>query len=570
MISKQELTRQYLEKQQQITAQREQLQQLQQEKNEKERAIAVLNQKNKAIIEDEVPSALKIAQINASSSVNLDKEDKEAVLLYLQDQEAALRKAEEHNIKLLDKTHKLNVLLQHVKEHLEVGYDRNKLAEFVNQSGITSTKNPQNIGFDLLLELLGEVKSKYPWTLDSTDKRNLLSAVSRQEKNIPFILGVDEQTQKEISSALKALEQLKLKLVRHFDERNNPAEAVALLTQQITQKETVTIKELTDEAEELDRQIKVLEKQEEEEKQQREREERVKAEEQERQIKILERQKEERQQQEKERQGQREILAEELAGMLNTYINDRNKHYYPKDLFISEDRDIRDQFIKDIVNAKNGLLKAYVDSGSSEAVLKKITAGVDKFPGAKMQATLSKIVVKLIEADAKPEVVEDLPQKAEQVLLTFETKEGRHKEYALKMRSFYETIAGIKTYAKDLSEHEKEIMNQLADDLKKDVDQFVYQNRDEIPGKETYQKFKMKFKAKLHSQDDIMSEYSSWPTVVANILLSLATIGKLIYSKVTTGRASFWFDKVEEQKEIEAPVDEVLEDIGNFLSLDAI
>lgn len=35
MISKQELTRQYLEKQQQITAQREQLQQLQQEKTKK-------------------------------------------------------------------------------------------------------------------------------------------------------------------------------------------------------------------------------------------------------------------------------------------------------------------------------------------------------------------------------------------------------------------------------------------------------------------------------------------------------------------------------------------------------
>lgn len=534
MISKEELSRQYLEKQQQITVQKEQLLQLQQQKSEKEKTIEALNQKNKAIIENEVPAALKLAQINASTSVSLNKEDKQAVLLYVQDQELALRNAEENNKKLFEKTNKLNLLLQNVEQHLTVGYDRSILAEFANQSGITSTKSPKNIGFDLLLEILEEEKSKYTWTLDSTDRRNLSNAVSRKAKSIQFTLGVDEQTLREISSALEALEELKLKLSNNYDERNNLAETVVFLTQQITQKETVTIKELTDQAAELDRQIKILEKQEE------------------------------------ERIEQREVLAEEIRRMLEAYINERNKHYYAKDLFISDDRDSRDQFIKKISNAKNGLLKAYVESGNSEAVLKNITTEVDKFPGVKMQATLSKIVVKLMEADAQPDAVEDLPGKVEQVLLTFASKESRYKEYALKMRGLYEKIVGIKTYAETLSEHEQEIINQLADDLKKDVDQFVYQNRDEIPGKEAYQKFKMKVKARLHSEDDVMSEYTSWPTVVANILLSLVTIGKLIYTKATTGRASFFFDKTEDQKEIEAPVEEVLEDIGNFLSLNTI
>lgn len=541
MISKEELTRQYLEKQQQITVQREQLLQLQQQKSEKEKAIGVINQKNKAIIEYEVPSALSLAQINAGSSVNLNKEDKQAVLLYIQDQEGALRKVEEHNKKLFENTNKLNLLLQKVEEHLTVGYDRNTLAKFANQSGIASTKNPQNAGFDLLLEILEEEKSKYSWTLESTDKRNLLSSVSRKTNSIAYTLGVDKQTLEEISSALKALERLKLKLTCNYDERDILAGEIVLLDQQITQKETVTIKEHTELAAELDRQIKVLEKQE-----------------------------EEKQQQEKERKEQRAILAKDLREMLDTYLNDRNKHYHAKDLLISEDRDLRNQFIKEIGDAENGLLKAYIDSGESEAVLKKITAEVDKFPGVKMQATLSKIVVKLMEADAKPEAIEDLPGEAERILLTFETKEGRHIEYALKMRGLHEKIAGIKTYAETLSEHEKIIINKLADDLKKDVDQFVYQNRDEIPGKEAYQKFKMKVKARLHSQDDVMSEHRSWPTVVANILLSLATIGKLIYSKVTTGRASFWFDKIEAQKEIEVPVDETLEEIDNFLVLNTI
>ncbi|KTD72345.1 hypothetical protein [Legionella tucsonensis] len=541
MISKEELTRQYLEKQQQIMVQREQLLQLQQQKSEKEKAIGVINQKNKAIIEHEVPSALSLVQINAGSSVNLNREDKQAVLLYIQNQEGALRKVEEHNKKLFENTNKLNLLLQKVEEHLTVGYDRNTLAKFANQSGIASTKNPQNAGFDLLLEILEEEKSKYSWTLESTDKRNLLSAVSRKTNSIAYTLGVDEQTLEEISSALKTLERLKLKLTRNYDERDILAGEIVLLDQQIIQKETVTIKEHTEQAAELDRQIKVLEKQE-----------------------------EEKQQQEKERKEQRAILAEDLRRMLDTYLNDRNKHYHAKDLLISEDRDLRDQFIKEIGDAENGLLKAYIDSGESEALLKKITAEADKFPGVKMQATLSKIVVKLMEADAKPEAIEDLPGEAERILLTFETKEGRYKEYALKMRGLYEKIAGIKTYAETLSEHEKIIINKLADDLKKDVDQFVHHNQDEIPDKEAYQKFKMKVKARLHSQDDVMSEHRSWPTVVANILLSLVTIGKLIYSKVTTGRASFWFDKIEAQKEIEVPVDETLEEIDGFLGLNTI
>ncbi|KTD42736.1 hypothetical protein [Legionella parisiensis] len=542
MINKEELTRQYLEKQQQIEIEKEQLLQLKQQKSNKERTIEALNQKNKTIIENEVPSALNLAQINASSSANLNKEEKEAVLLYVQDQEIALRKAEENNKKLFEQTNKLNLLLQNVEQHLTEGYDRNILATCANQSGITSTRSPQNIGFDLLLEILEEEKSKYTWTLDSTDRRNLLSVVSRKLKSIEFTLAVDKQTLRDISSALHTLDELKLKLSNNYDERNNLAEAVALLAQQITQKETVTIKELTDQAAELDRQIKTLEKQ----------------------------QEEERDRQEKEKKEQRKVFAERLAGMLELYINDRNKHYHPKDLFISKDRDIRDQFIKKIGNAENGLLKVYVESGNSEAVLKKITTEVDKFPGVKMQATLNKIVVQLMEADAKPEAVEDYSGKVEQVLLTFERKEGCQKEYALKMRGLYEKIAGITTFAEDLSEQEKEIINQLSGDLKNDVDQFIYQNRDDIPEKEAYQKFKMKVKARLHSQDDLMSEYTSWPVVLANILFSLATIGKLIYSKVTTGRASFWFDKTEEQKASEAPVDEILEDIGDFLSLNTI
>ena len=72
----------------------------------------------------------------------------------------------------------------------------------------------------------------------------------------------------------------------------------------------------------------------------------------------------------------------------------------------------------------------------------------------------------------------------------------------------------------------------------------------------------MKFKARLHSKDDVLSNHkSSWGVIVTNIVLSVATLCKLAYSKITTGRASFFFDQTEKQKEIEANIEEALDDL---------
>lgn len=550
MRSKEELIRQLEENQKQISIQRESTLQLQQAQSEKERAVAVLNQKNKAIIEQEIPTALKVANIKAGSAEKLNTEDKEAVLLYIQEQfailtnEVRLYKEKIHP----EKTQQLLDFLNKVQSHLNKGskeYNREELEKLANESNIPSKSHPANTGFDLLLELLGEKKRKYTWTYESTDHQNLTAVVGKRIEREEFARAADERYLSDIDSATRELKKLQSKLDNNYIERDKLSEEVVQLGQQITQIETVTLKELAVQAEELHQQIEVLTEQEKE----RQRE--------------LERQ----QQEEARKKGQREILATQLKGLLDTYLTERNNHLYyqAKDLLISGDKDTRAQFIDAIGNKKDGLLKAYVDSGSSEAVLKKITTEMDKFPGIKMQATLSKIVVKLMDADEKPEAVEDLPEKANKVLLAFKAKKGKHEAYALKIETLYEKIAGIHIYADTLPEHEKEIINQLAVDVKKDMDQFVYQNQNEIPEPEAYQKFEMKVKARLHSEDDVMKEQLSWPAIIANFIFSLATIGKLIHSKATTGRATFFFDKTAKQKEIEAPVDEALEDIRIFL-----
>lgn len=62
--------------------------------------------------------------------------------------------------------------------------------------------------------------------------------------------------------------------------------------------------------------------------------------------------------------------------------------------------------------------------------------------------------------------------------------------------------------------------------------------------------FKMKFTQLLNSKNSEMSQYrTSWSSIIANVALTLTgigallTIGHLIYSKATTGRALFFFQK---------------------------
>ncbi|KTD01741.1 hypothetical protein [Fluoribacter gormanii] len=558
MNSKEELSRQYQDKKIKIDEQKEIILHLQQMKTEKEKAVETFNQKNKVIIENEVPSALNTAKINPDP-VHLDPEEKQAVLDYIQEQLSTLSKEKQHNEELLEKSKKLNDLLEQVLEHLKAGYNKNTLADLTNKSGITSTQAPQNSGFALLLEILEEDPRKYTWTRDSTDRQNLLKVVPQKIQSVAFALGVDKETSKELTSALETLEQIQIQLVRNYDEHDKLSEEVVLLAEQIRQIETVTVKELTAQAEELERQIEELDQQEQK-KQEQERERR----EQQRQEQANQRERlRQKAEQEKKERG---TLALELKKLLIEYIDGRKQHYSTKDFFLPGDKKTREQFIDKIVNAKDGLLKKYVDSGNSNELLNTITAQISNFHGIKMQATLNRIVVKLIEAESKPVEIEDLPAKAKGVLSSFEAKKGKYKEYAVRMKNIYNKIEGINAYAKTLPKREQEVINQLIEALKKDVNQFVWQNSEQLPENKSYQKFKMNIKARLHSHDDLMSGHTSWSDTILNLLLSVITLGKLICSKATSGRASLFFDKTEEQKEIEAPIDVALENLGRFLA----
>lgn len=306
------------------------------------------------------------------------------------------------------------------------------------------------------------------------------------------------------------------------------------IEQQITQKERVTIRELVGQEEDLQLEINLIN----------------------RQITELQ-------------VAARRFLAIDCVQLLNDYLIDRNSHYHAKDLLSSEDKENRKQFINSLNDENNGLFKAYMETGHSDDLIQKITTEIGKFPGVKMQATLNRIVVKLMDAEDN-ERAKSSYEEASRILLSFEEKGGRYKAFSEKIKGLTLKIADLKTFAANLSPVEKEIIEGLADSLQNDVVLLICQNPEQLPSKESYAHFEMKFKARLHSQDDLMSEHFSFGEIVANILFSLVTLGKLIYTKAKTGRASFFFDKAEAQKEIEAPVANALEDLSSLFSENTI
>jgi ankyrin repeat protein len=91
---------------------------------------------------------------------------------------------------------------------------------------------------------------------------------------------------------------------------------------------------------------------------------------------------------------------------------------------------------------------------------------------------------------------------------------------------------------------------QVAIDLASDLTAKAHQFFEQEPAQRNFAEFEPRFSALLHSKDQEMSAYRiAWGTIVANIAISLTGVGllfisgKLIHSKVTEGRALFFFQK---------------------------
>lgn len=261
----------------------------------------------------------------------------------------------------------------------------------------------------------------------------------------------------------------------------------------------------------------------------------------------------------------REGLVINFRQKLESYLETRNRRYVLNDAILSIDGKYRTAFI----NVLFDKLDAYHASGNAQPVIRFISGNIDKFPGNNLQAILNKLTIELLDFDKQiPENFTDLPAAAEDTTNLHTDAAGLlltlgddRNEYVQNINNLYERIAHMREYGEKLDTEGNTCgidVSKLADQLQTDVDHFVLAHKDASPNKASYTSFKTQFTARLHSQDDEMSKHrEAWKPILANICIGIVSLGiaigfKLIISKLSTGRASLFFDETARQEKIQS------------------
>ena len=230
---------------------------------------------------------------------------------------------------------------------------------------------------------------------------------------------------------------------------------------------------------------------------------------------------------------ERQTMAHVLIVALRNYQTKRAAQYKAKDFFTAADKSARDLFITQLETQ----LLAYAETGNSDEVLQTIREQLKLFPGRSLQPLLYKITAEILsfgqESVANSQQVDERLTALEQTQL----------QYVIIHRDLLQKISDMRNYGVTRN---NPVIIELADKLKQDVAFFILSHPEKLPSNAAFQAFNRKFHARLHSEDHVMlAEGKNWTHIVANIALILFLIPKMMYSKVTTGRCSFFFEETK-------------------------
>ncbi|MDP1602205.1 MAG: hypothetical protein Q8M03_02985 [Legionella sp.] len=244
---------------------------------------------------------------------------------------------------------------------------------------------------------------------------------------------------------------------------------------------------------------------------------------------------------------ERLAVTESLSLSLDTYLQERARKYKPKDFFISKDKTARADFI----TALNTDLKNYQESGDNSELLQSIREGMSRFPGIHLKTLLNQCLVAVNDMDRKivsPVTIDfdfDAYHQATKASL------DPNSAYFAKITDLYKQVEKMAKYGTELQKKKDTcapIVEKLARELRYDIDHFVTTHPDGLSGDTNYSQFRENFTARLHSQDAAMSvHHNVWKPLLANVLAAAITLGialgiKLIYSKISSGRCSFFME----------------------------
>lgn len=154
---------------------------------------------------------------------------------------------------------------------------------------------------------------------------------------------------------------------------------------------------------------------------------------------------------------------------------------------------------------------------------------------------------------------------------------GPNHEYVLRLETLWNAVEYMKAYGSTLPDTEQKSVVDLSVGLVDKLNQFITNNQYEVPEVEDFETFKTDFNRHLHSKDGEMSQHrDAWVPILLNIGIALTGLGafiigvQLVVSKLSTGRASFFFEKTNRQEnidEVQQSMDELSANVKNSKGL---
>ncbi len=244
----------------------------------------------------------------------------------------------------------------------------------------------------------------------------------------------------------------------------------------------------------------------------------------------------------------RSLFVDNLTDSLDSYLARRSLAYGIKDSFSPKDLKDRTSFIEDLKKA----LGKYEESGDVEQmgfVRKLIKDSLVRFPGVHLSSILNQMTVDLYEKEEslrRSSIADDTVQARTDQPVLSDTER-------LAVTNLRASIQKMKDYGAQIGGQFEKDCCSLADALHTDMGDFIRTDRTQ----KTYDQFSDKFKARLNSKNDLMAKHlEPWKVIVTNVLLALTGVGvlviagKLIHSKATTGRATFFGEETPGQHKV--------------------
>lgn len=225
----------------------------------------------------------------------------------------------------------------------------------------------------------------------------------------------------------------------------------------------------------------------------------------------------------------------------------------PQHFFCSNEKQRRRVFISHLCY----LLEGYKTSTNATPLIQYLQTNIPPISDIHLRSLLNKLMVDLLERVEEPTLTDH-----NEVIGQLNRWRQQYPQYVKQLNALYSNIEQMLFEGEQLNDDDgKMLMKRLARELNADLDRWVTQHKGILPDQKTYDAFRTKFIARLHSEDPFMQQHPkvcrAIISIVSSILLHLATLGILLgcqyhRTKSNVVRDYLFFSTTKKEKRIQS------------------